>query len=228
MIFLSKIKLFSYAKIKMKIPHLILVSFVVLFWGLNFVAIKIGLKTIPPIFLAFLRFFLVAFPAIFFIRRPSVPFTKVIIYGLVMFALQFSLFFAGMYDGVPPGLASILMQMHIFFSILFAAAFFREVPHVWQFVGGILAFSGIYVIASHIGGEMTLKGILLIISATMCWGLGNNISKTLGKVDMVSLVVWGSFFAWPPVLALSFYLEGVDTIVSAIKNLKPLAISCVL
>jgi len=51
---------------------------VVAIWGFNFVVIKVGLKEIPPILLCALRFFLSAFPAVFFIKRPAVPFRSVI------------------------------------------------------------------------------------------------------------------------------------------------------
>ncbi|MFD2017044.1 EamA family transporter [Vibrio olivae] len=44
---------------------------IVLIWGVNFVVIKVGLQGMPPLLLAGLRFALVAFPAVFFIKRPN-------------------------------------------------------------------------------------------------------------------------------------------------------------
>ncbi len=46
----------------------LLAMLVVVVWGLNFVVIKVGLHSMPPMLLAGLRFLLVAFPAIFFVR----------------------------------------------------------------------------------------------------------------------------------------------------------------
>lgn len=46
---------------------------VILLWGLNFVVIKVGLDSLPPMLLGATRFTLAAIPAIFFIRRPQVP-----------------------------------------------------------------------------------------------------------------------------------------------------------
>lgn len=45
---------------------LCLILLVVLVWGINFVIISIGVKEIPPFFMAGLRFVFVAFPLVFF------------------------------------------------------------------------------------------------------------------------------------------------------------------
>jgi len=41
-------------------------------WGANFTVVKLGLDGVPPMLLAALRFAFAAFPAVFFVRRPSV------------------------------------------------------------------------------------------------------------------------------------------------------------
>ena len=163
----------------MHLSHLALAFLVIVIWGFNFVVIRVGLNGIPPLFLAFLRFFLVSFPAIFFLKRPKVPFRKIVVFGLVMFALQFSLFFVGMSDGVSPGLAALLMQLHIFFSVLFAVVFFGEAPHLWQMLGGIVAFAGIWLVGRHFDGDVAYKGLILIVSASALWGAGNILSKKM-------------------------------------------------
>ena len=56
-------------------------SLVILLWGLNFVVIKVGLDSLPPMLLGATRFTLAAIPAIFFIRRPQVPLRWLIAYG---------------------------------------------------------------------------------------------------------------------------------------------------
>ena len=90
----------------MKPLHLLLTLFLVLIWGFNFVVMKVGMNEIPPIFLAFSRFFLTSVPAVFFIKRPNAPFKMIVLYGFVMFALPFALLFTGMSFGIAAGLAS--------------------------------------------------------------------------------------------------------------------------
>ena len=192
----------------MPIIHFLLALAVIAVWGFNFVVIKVGLQEMPPLFLCFARFFLTSVPWVFFVKRPAAPIRMIVSYGLVMFTLQFSLLFVGIYAGVTAGLASILLQLQAFFSILLAIAFLGERLHKWQVIGAAVSFTGIALIALNIGGEVTWPGLLLVISAAVFWGAGSVISKKMGKVNMAALVIWSSLVAWPPLLAISFFFEG--------------------
>jgi len=200
---------------------------VVTIWGVNFVVIKVGLKEIPPILLCALRFFLAAFPAVFFIKRPAAPLRMVVGFGLVMFSLQFALLFSGMYAGTTAGLASLLLQVQVFFTVLLAVLFLAEKPSIWQVAGALVSFSGIGLVAANLGGEISIYGLLLIVAAAASWGLGNLISKKLGKVDMLALVVWGSLVAWPPLLILSFILEQNSWNVETISHISWLTVGAI-
>jgi O-acetylserine/cysteine efflux transporter len=208
----------------MPIKHILLAILVAAVWGCNFIFVKLGVHEVPPLFLCSVRFFLASIPAIFFIRRPAVPFKMVILYGLVMFALQFSLIFTGIAVGMTAGMASLISQIQIFFSVFFAAVFIREFPTIWQILGALLSFSGIGLAAMHLDSNMTLAGLLLVIAASATWGVGNLITKKLSHVNMVSLVVWGSFVSFPPLLALSLLVEGQERIVYTLHHFSWVAV----
>lgn len=212
----------------MPLSHLALAFLLVLVWGFNFVVIKIGLEEISPLLLGFARFFLTSIPAVFLVKRPNVPFRTIVIYGLVMFALQFALLFMGMYAGITPGLASLLLQVHVFFSVLLGALLLKEQLHSWQIAGCLVSFSGIGLVAMNLSGGITLTGFLLVIASAASWGTGNVISKKIGKVNMVSLVIWGSLVAWPPLLAISLLVEGTDKVISTLQHLTWLSGGAVL
>ncbi|HSX37311.1 MAG TPA: EamA family transporter [Chlamydiales bacterium] len=204
----------------MSFIQLLLICLLVLVWGVNFVVIKLGLDGFPPLFLVFTRFFLTSIPAVFFFKRPKAPFSKVVLYGLVIFALQFSLFFIGMQLGMPPGLAALVIQIHIFFSLILAVIFFREKINFWQILGAIVSFLGIAYAGWHVSGQASLVGFILVIIAAAFWGCGSAISKSIGKVNMVGLVVWGSLVAWPVLLAFSLLLEGPALILQSLENIS--------
>lgn len=166
----------------MHLHHIALAIAVAMIWGLNFVMIKAGLEELPPILLCALRFFFAAFPAIFFIKRPTIAFHQVMAFGLTMFALQFTLLFFGMAAGASPGLASLLLQIQVFFTVLLAALFLDEKPSGWQITGAIIAFCGIGLVAANVGGDISVMGMVLIIAAAASWGAGNLISKRLGQI----------------------------------------------
>ena len=191
----------------MHLQHIALAIVVAVIWGFNFVMIKAGLDELPPVLLCALRFFFTAFPAIFFVRPPAVAFRQVIAFGFVMFALQFTLLFFGMAAGATAGLASLLLQVQVFFTMLLAVLFLDEKPSGWQITGTIVSFSGIALVAANIGEDISVLGMVLIIAAAASWGVGNLMSKRLGQINMLALVAWGSFVAWPPLLLLSFVTE---------------------
>ena len=192
--------------------HILLAILLAAVWGCNFLFIRFSLIELPPFMLCATRFLLASFPAILFIKRPSLPALGFItLYGLVMFATQFSLLFFGMKAGTSPAIAALLLQIQIFFSIFFAMAFLHEKLNRWQVMGALIAFSGIGLIGLHLGGELTWQGFILVIGAAATWGVGNLISKKIKNVDVLSLIVWGSFIAFLPLLGLSLMFEGTSS-----------------
>ncbi|MBN9229363.1 MAG: EamA family transporter [Legionella sp.] len=194
----------------MPISHLLLALAVVVVWGMNFLFVSVGLTEIPPFLLCGLRFALASIPAILFIKRPQSAFHWVVVYGLVMFGLQFAFLFLGMSLGMPPGIASVLIQTQVFFSMFFAVIFLREQPKWGQIIGALVSFSGIALVARHTDQDISLIGFFSILAAAATWGLGNLITKKLkgDRKSMLGLISWGSFAAAIPMLLLSFVVEG--------------------
>lgn len=211
----------------MYLRHIALAVLIVLIWGFNFVVIKVGLEEFPPVLLSALRMLLVAFPAVFFIRRPATAFRNVIAFGLIMFTLQFGLLFCGMHIGATAGLSSLMLQIQVFFTVVLAVIFLQERPTVWQVIGALISFSGIGLVVINLGSEISALSLALIIAAAVAWAAGNIIAKKLSKVDMISLVVWGSMIAWPPLLLLSFLMEQGRWTIETLSDLSWLGIGTV-
>lgn len=201
--------------------HLLLALSVVFFWGINFAIIALGLRQISPLSLGVARFVLAAFPWVFFIARPKVPLRLLALYSLFIFALQFGFLFTGMKIGMSAGLSSLILQLQVFFTIGLSVAVLGERPRLTQIAGALLAFCGIAVVAMHVGGEVNLPGLGLLILAAASWGAGNIVSRIIttryGAVDILGLVCWGSLFAIPPLLAVSLVLEP-GGLVSSFSN----------
>jgi O-acetylserine/cysteine efflux transporter len=196
----------------MRPRHLLLALSIVLIWGVNFAIIKLGLRQVSPLALGVMRFFLAAFPWVFFIKRPNVPLSMIAAYGLLIFALQFGFLFTGMKIGMSAGLSSLILQLQVFFTIGLSMTLLGERPTSWQLVGAVLAFSGVGMVALHIGGDVTMVGLLLLIAAAAAWGGGNVVSKQISQraaaaPNVLGLVVWGSLFALPPLLAVALVLD---------------------
>ncbi|QIE24923.1 EamA family transporter [Caballeronia sp. SBC2] len=193
---------------------------VILAWGVNFVVIKVGLHGVPPMLLGALRFTLVAFPAVFFVKRPAIPFRWLFAYGATISFGQFVLLFYAMSVGMPAGLASLVLQAQAFFTLIFAAMILGEGFRGPNVAGLLIAACGLAVIGVQAGHAMTVAGFLLTLAAASMWGMGNIITKRMGKVDLLSLVVWGSLIPPLPFLALSLMVEGPARISESLSGIS--------
>ena len=198
---------------------LLLAMVVVLVWGVNFVVIKVGLHGVPPMLLGALRFTLASVPAVFLIRRPQMPWLWLIVYGATISLGQFAFLFSAMYVGMPAGLASLVLQAQAFFTLIFAVMFLHERFRLENVAGLLIAAAGLAVIGLQGGGAMTLAGFVLTLCAAVMWALGNIVTKKVGKVDLVALVVWGSLIPPVPFFLLSYWLEGPQRIQAALTGI---------
>lgn len=204
---------------------LLLALVVVVAWGVNFVVIKVGLHGVPPMLLGALRFILAAVPAVFFVKRPRLPLRWLFAYGATISFGQFAFLFYAMYVGMPAGLASLVLQAQAFFTLGFAVLFLHERFRLQNLAGLAIAAAGLAVIGAESAGgtsgghAMTLAGFVLTLCAAVLWALGNIVTKKVGKVDLVALVVWGSLIPPLPFLALSYVTEGPARMAAALGGI---------
>jgi O-acetylserine/cysteine efflux transporter len=198
--------------------HLLLAIAVVFVWGTNFVVIKLGLAVLPPFAFATLRFLFSALPWLLFIKRPNVPWRTLAAFGVLLGGGMFGLLFLAMRTDISPGLASLVVQVQVFFTIGLSMVMLSERVRAYQFAGLALCVSGLGVILLHVDGSVTIKGLMLSLAAAASWGCANLVAKSAGKVDMLRFMVWSSLFAVPPLLAASLWLEGRDAITLGLQR----------
>ena len=193
--------------------HALLACTVAVVWGVNFVVIHEGLADVPPLLFVALRFTLVAFPAVLFLDRPRVPLRLVLGVGAFMCTGQFALLFVAMDRGLPAGLASLVLQMQVLFTIAFAVVLLGERPTARQVGGALLALGGMAVIAAGRGGNVPLGALALSIGAAASWGAGNICARRAQADDPLALLVWASLIPPLPLAGLSLALgEGAPSI----------------
>ena len=183
---------------------------VAIVWGLTFIAIKVGVGETTPLMLAALRFFFAAVPMAFFLAPPKAPAWAVTLYGLMIGVGQFGLLFIAIHEGFPVGLASLVIMAQVFFTILLAWLLLGERPRRIEIIGAAVAFAGMAAIGSERLVGASLGPFLLVILAAVCWGSGNVLAKTVGKVDMLAFTVWSSLAAPLPLVGLSLLVEGTS------------------
>jgi O-acetylserine/cysteine efflux transporter len=190
------------------LPHILLALAVVIVWGTNFPIIKLALAHIPPLTFATLRFVFAFVPAALFLRRPAVPLRNLAAYGILIGAGQFGILYIAMKHDISPGLASLVMQVQVFFTIGLAMWFSREYVRAFQVAALVLAAAGLGIIVAHRGADATPLGLTLTLIAAMSWAGGNLVARASPGANMLAYVVWASAFSVPPLIVLSLVFEG--------------------
>lgn len=196
----------------MTVTELLLALSVVFIWGTNFVVIKIGLGDFPPLLFATLRFVFAALPWMFFIRRPAVAWRYLAAFGLFLGVGQFGLMFIAMRADITPGLASLVMQVQIFFTISLSLWLFGERVHARNLAGLALAVAGLGIIVANVDAVTTPKGLVLTLLAALSWA-GANITvkyavRAHGSFNGLGFIIWSSLFAVPALTGLALWFEG--------------------
>jgi O-acetylserine/cysteine efflux transporter len=199
---------------------------IVFVWGTNFAIIRIGLDVLPPLFFVTLRFALVFLPAALFIRRPNVPWKYLATYGFFSGPAQFGMLFFAMNGMISPGLASLMLQMQVFFTIAIAMGRQGErvAPH--QVAAFALALAGMALIAAHNGHDVTLEGLALVLAAAMSWAISNQTAREAARhaqaqgenLNMLGFIVWAALISTPILLAIALASEGPARILASVHQ----------
>ncbi len=224
----------------MKKNDILLALLLVTIWGFNFTVIKLGLGGVPSMLLVALRYLLTAFPAIFFVKKPSTGWKYIILYGLTVGVGQFSCLFYAMEIGMPAGIASIVLQIQAFISPALAAVFLNEKLKAKQIVGSAIAAAGLVIIAAANTaggiGSIPFTAILLNLLAPVFWAASNIVARIASdkaaangeKLDMFSLVVWSGLIPPVPMLGLALMLNTPQSLLSVITNLNGISIFAII
>lgn len=193
---------------------------VVFAWGINFMFMKLALEELSPMVLGMTRFFCVLLPAVFFFKCPPVRWHWLALYGLTISFGQFSFTFSALSIGMPTGLAALIVQAQAFFTVLLAFWLFREPVRRNHLFGMIIAAAGLLLIGiGQYQGVMPMTGIWLILAAALSWGGGNIVLKQIGRVNPISLVVWGNVSSFLAFLAASLAIYGFDGVYRQISGI---------
>ena len=200
----------------MPLSHLLLALAVVAVWGTNFVVIRWALLELPPFTLAALRFALSAWPLVMFLPRPAEPWRQLAAFGVLLGVGQFGLLFLAMRSEIAPGLASLVVQSQVLFTLALAWALRGERLRRLQVPGLLLAVAGMVWIglnAAHgdeaVGqGSVSPLGLGLVLAAALCWAGANLVARAAGRVDALAFMAWSSLFAVPPLVLLAGLMDG--------------------
>lgn len=198
--------------------HSALAVLVAVVWGVNFVVIDEGLSGFPPVLLVSLRFVLVALPLVFLVPRPRASWRAVVGVGTFMSLCQFSLLYVALHLGMPAGLASLVLQAQVVFTLVLAAAVLGERPTRRQVLGAGVGMTGLAVVAVGHGVSAPVLPLLVTVAASLSWAVGNVISRGARVASGLSLVVWSALVVPVPTFLLALALDGPAAVGHALAH----------
>ncbi|HLB01170.1 MAG TPA: EamA family transporter [Bacteroidota bacterium] len=191
-------------------------------WGSTWLAIKIGLGSITPVFGVALRFTLAAaiLAVVMRLRGQRLIFDRdttpvYVLLGVFSFSFPFVLVYWGE-QYVSSGLASILFATYPFVVALlshFLLAGERLTPY--KIAGTLIGFSGILVIfwSDLTSGSGGYPGMAAIVLSTVLQGFSLVMVKKKGKhIPPVQMTLGGMMCAVVILYVLAFTLEDISTL----------------
>lgn len=204
----------------LRVRDLLAALVVVILWGLNFVAMKWGLRSFSPFELGAARYLCAALPLVLLVRPPRMHWRWVLMYGLFQGVGQFGLLFLALQVGMTAGLASVLLQTQVFFTALFGFALLRERPGLPLRWGMVLAALGLVCFAMNyvgpgsglgVAAATTVAGLLLTLCGAAMWASSNIVARLAQNAspgyDPLAFVIWSSVVPIIPFIALSVIFD---------------------
>lgn len=198
--------------------------FISLLWGSTWLAIRIGLESLTPMFSAGLRFFIASIIILIVMKFQGVTLQKdllsfklYLVMGFFSFVIPFGLvYWAEQY--IASGLASVLFAFFPFMVIIFSRiAFTNQKIGVYKIIGVALAFTGIVIIFSKdITMDLTndVLGIAaVLVSATMQAAVTVTIKKYGKQLNPLSMNLIPLFIAGVIMLTVGLTLEDSSSLV---------------
>ncbi len=180
---------------------------VMLIWGVNFVAAKLGVMQLPPILLMSIRFTTVAVLLLPFARVPRAQLRRIAGLSVSLGCAHFSFMFSGL-RGLDAAAVSVLSQAQVPFAALIAAVLYRERLGWARTVGMLIAFAGVAVMAGEPRFGADYRPIVFVLIAAFLWAAANIQIKQLGPVSSVDLNAYLALFAAPQLLIVSLTIES--------------------
>jgi drug/metabolite transporter (DMT)-like permease len=204
-------------------------------WSSTWLAIKIGLRDLPPISFVAIRF-LIAIAVLVAVsvgRTRLVPlraadYTTLAFTGLLMFTINYTLLFWAELH-VSSGLAAVLQATIPIFGMVFAHWMLPNEPlRLQKLSGAIIAVGGVAIICARLldfNGLLAFWGGLGIVFGAASAAFSNVLMKARAiQLAPAMLAAWQMIFGTVPLLVLGFVVDGNP----ARFHWTPMSIFCLL
>lgn len=184
-------------------------------WGANFIAVKIAITEVPPLFVSGMRFVILTLLLSPFLRVPKGHFRGIIEYALIMGVGHFCIMFVSLqYIEISTG--GIVLQLGTPFIVLLAWLMLNERFGIWRFAGMLMAFGGIGILIGFPDSNIDPLWVFGLVFAAFMWALSSIRAKQLVGVQPFTLIAWMALIVAPMAFLLSWMFE-VDQVTAVLQ-----------
>ena len=188
-------------------------------WSSTWLVIKIGLRDLPPISYAGIRFLLaiivllaVSVGRVRLLPQQASDYAVLAFTGVLMFAVNYGLLFWGELH-VSSGLAAVLQATIPIFGMVFAHLMLPDEPlRLQKFAGALVALGGVTIICERLlgfNGWMAFWGGLGIVFGAAGAAFSNVLLKARGMQLAPAMIAgWQMIFGAVPLLVTGFIVVG--------------------
>src|SRR5216684_3919653 len=188
-------------------------------WSSTWLAIKVGLRDLPPISFVAIRFVIavavlmaVSIGRVRLLPRQRSDYMLLAVTGVMMFAVNYGLLFWGELH-VSSGLAAVLQATIAMFGMVFAHWMLPDEPLRLQKLGGaLLALGGVALICARLlnfNGPLAFWGGLGIVAGAAGAAFSNVLMKRRAiQLAPAMIAAWQMIFGTVPMLVVGFAVEG--------------------
>src|SRR6187401_429877 len=188
-------------------------------WSSTWLAIKIGLRDLPPISFVAIRFFIaiIVLVAVSMGRTRLLPRTRndyivLAFTGVLMFAVNYTLLFWAELH-VSSGLAAVLQATIPIFGMMFAHWMLPDEPlRLSKLAGAIIALGGVTIICARLlgfNGPLAFWGGVAVVVGAASAAFANVLVKARSmQLAPAMLAAWQMIFGTAPLLLVGLVVDG--------------------
>lgn len=182
-----------------------------LMWGLNLIAVKMGVDLVAPLTAAWLRQAMVLAICLPSLRIIPGKMRELLLLGLLSGALFY--IFVNLSLAVSDNVSAMAIagQLGVPFSLIMAVIFLGERIHKYRIAGIVLAFGGVVMLVFDPAVAHEQVGIALTAVSCLIWAFCSLIQRRLVGVPVLTIYAWvgliGSLVLFP--IALFFEPQSI-------------------
>ena len=178
-----------------------------LVWGLTFIAGKLGLNELPPIWFTGLRFVMLLVVLAPLLRLVPGQMTRILTIATFSGAIHFSLQYTALKMAEDVSTIAIVSQMTLPFAVILAVFMLGERLSPLRVAGIAAAFGGVMIIGFD--PRVLTYGVAVILSMLACLAiaLAQVMMRDLRNVPVFTLQSWVALISAPGLIGLSLIFE---------------------